>query len=231
MKTKLRKYFSIILKSWVFSFAIAIVVATSVKSSLADWNDVPTGSMQPTIMIGDRVFVNKLAYDFKIPFTTYHLAEWSNPKRGEIVVFYSPEDGTRLIKRVIGTPGDTIAIRNNKLFINDQFLEYSPLPPKNISDLDKDLQNGNVFFNENLKEKQHFVMFSKSRPSISSFGPVTVPEEQYFMMGDNRDNSADSRFFGFVDRKLIVGKATTVVISKDESFLSPRWSRFFKELI
>src|SRR6516162_10613328 len=92
---------------------VMALVVFSVRSSLADWNDVPSGSMQPTILVGDRVFVNKLAYDLKVPFTTLHLAEWSNPKRGDIVVFYSPYDGTRLVKRVVGLPGDSIELRND----------------------------------------------------------------------------------------------------------------------
>src|ERR1043165_4321169 len=91
---------------------ILAVILFSIRSSLADWNDVPSGSMRPTILEGDRIFVNKLAYDLKVPFTTIHIAEWSNPKRGDIVVFYSPHDGQRLIKRVIGLPGDMIELRN-----------------------------------------------------------------------------------------------------------------------
>src|SRR5213592_3394533 len=94
------------------------VILFAVRSSLADWNDVPTGSMKPTILEGDRVFINKLAYDLKVPFTTWHLAEWSSPKRGDIVVFYSPHDGIRLVKRVIALPGDLIELRNDKLIIN-----------------------------------------------------------------------------------------------------------------
>jgi len=91
---------------------ILVLVLFSIRSSLADWNDVPSGSMQPTILVGDRIFVNKLAYDLKVPFTTWHLAEWSQPSRGDIVVFYSPRDGTRLVKRVVGLPGDTLELRN-----------------------------------------------------------------------------------------------------------------------
>src|SRR5580692_12543008 len=87
---------------------IMLLVLFVLRSAVADWNDVPTGSMKPTIMEGDRVFVNKLAYDLKVPFTTWHLAEWGNPKRGDIVVFFSPKDGMRLVKRVIGLPGDTV---------------------------------------------------------------------------------------------------------------------------
>lgn len=231
MKNKLKKYTAIVLKSWAFSLVIALLIVTSVQSSLADWHDVPTGSMRPTILIGDRVFVNKLAYDLKIPYTTVHLAKWSDPKRGDIVVFYSPKDGMRLIKRVIGLPGDTLAMRENHLFINGEFVDYDPLKLENFDQLKLDQQDRYVFLNENLNGKEHAVMLSPSRPSLSTFAPVIIPEGQYFMMGDNRDNSADSRFFGFVDRKLIVGRATMVAISKDESFLNPRWSRFFKDLI
>src|SRR5215813_9061460 len=99
---------------------ILTLVIFSIRSSLADWNDVPTGSMKPTIVEGDRVFVNKLAYDLKVPFTTWHLAQWDNPHRGDVVVFYSPHDGQRLVKRVIGLPGDTIELRQNGLVINGQ---------------------------------------------------------------------------------------------------------------
>src|SRR6516162_5299237 len=97
---------------------ITALAMFAVRSSLADWNDVPTGSMKPTILEGDRVYVNKLAYDLKVPFTTMHLAQWSDPQRGDIVVFYSPYDGKRLVKRVIGLPGDTLELRNNSLVIN-----------------------------------------------------------------------------------------------------------------
>src|SRR3954463_1479515 len=97
-------------------FLLMLLVISSLRSILYDWNDVPTGSMKPTIEEGDRVFVNKLSYDLKVPFTTYELAKWDDPKRGDIVVFFSPADGARLVKRVIGLPGDHIALRDNQLF-------------------------------------------------------------------------------------------------------------------
>src|SRR4026208_847663 len=110
-------------KSWL----ILILVTCIFRSAIADWNDVPTGSMKPTILEGDRVFVNKLAYDLKVPFTTWHLAEWSNPQRGEIVVFFSPRDEVRLVKRVVGVPGDVVELRNNSLILNGQPVEYKPI--------------------------------------------------------------------------------------------------------
>ena len=230
MRTKLNIKSSKILKGWGFSILIALLIGTSFKSAIADWNDIPSGSMKPTILIGDRIFVNKLAYDLKVPYTNLHLARWSDPKRGDIVVFYSPKDGTRLIKRVVGLPGDTLAMRQNRLFINGQFVKYDPLPQESLYQIELDQHSKNAFFNEKLPGKKHAVMFSPSGPSLHTFKPVKIPMGQYFMMGDNRDNSADSRFFGFVDRKFIVGRATMVVISREGSFLNPRWSRLFKVL-
>src|SRR5215468_9503033 len=108
---------------------ILLAIGFSIRSSLADWNDVPTGSMRPTILEGDRVYVNKLAYDLKVPFTTWHIAEWDNPHPGDIVVFFSPYDGQRLVKRVIGLPGDTIELRDNSLVINGEPIKYQPIEP------------------------------------------------------------------------------------------------------
>ncbi|HEU4520557.1 MAG TPA: signal peptidase I, partial [Thermoanaerobaculia bacterium] len=99
-------------------FLLMLLVVSSLRSALADWNDVPTGSMKPTIEIGDRVVVNKLAYDLKIPFTTISLFKWDDPHRGDIVVLFSPIDGTRLVKRVVAIPGDTVAMADNQLYIN-----------------------------------------------------------------------------------------------------------------
>lgn len=230
MKLSLRKKLISFWKVWGCPIFVALIIATSFKSAIADWNDIPSGSMKPTILIGDRVFVNKLAYDLKVPYTTLHIAQWSDPKRGDIVVFYSPENGKRLIKRVVGIPGDTLGMRQNRLFINGQLVKYEPLQKEIIDQIEHDQQSRYVFFNENLTGQQHAVMFSKSRSSLNTFGPVIIQDGQYFMMGDNRDHSADSRFFGFVDRKLIVGRAAVVVVSREGSFLNPRWSRFFKDL-
>jgi len=230
MKYNWQKKLSGIWASWGFSLIIALLVATSFKSAVADWNDIPSGSMKPTILIGDRVFVNKLAYDLKIPYTTFHLATWADPARGDIVVFYSPEDDKRLIKRVVGLPGDIIAMQKNRLFINGQMITYESLDKQSIDQLSEGEQKNHLFLTENLKGKHHAVMISPSIPSITTFGPIRIPEGQYFMMGDNRDNSADSRFFGFVDRARIVGRSTMVVISRHGSFFHPRWHRFFTDL-
>src|SRR3954468_20658479 len=99
-------------------FILMLLVISSLRSALADWNDVPTGSMKPTIQEGDRVVVNKLAYDLKVPFTTIDIVKWGNPERGDIVVLFSPVDGTRLVKRVVAVPGDKVEMRDNQLFVN-----------------------------------------------------------------------------------------------------------------
>lgn len=210
---------------------ILAIVMFSIRSSLADWNDVPSGSMQPTILVGDRIFVNKLAYDLKVPFTTWHLTEWSNPQRGDIVVFYSPHDGTRLVKRVVGLPGDTIELRNEQLIINGTPVDYTPLNTELAEQLPKAERPGSQFATEKLPGHEHAVMAMPSLPAKRTFGPVHVPEGSYFMMGDNRDNSFDSRYFGTVERKRILGKATTVVLSfNHENYWMPRLRRSFTSL-
>lgn len=231
MTNKWKRKLTLIWRGWGWSILIALLIATSFKSAIADWNDVPTGSMKPTILEGDRIFVNKLAYDLKVPFTTWHIARWDNPKRGDIVVFFSPASGTRLVKRVVGLPGDTIAMQNNRVFINKRSLKYKILDQETIDQIAADQQTHYRFFSEDIEGKKHPLMLTPSHPSMRSFEPLAIPKGNYFMMGDNRDNSADSRFFGFVERKLIVGRATAVVISlKLDEYYLPRWNRFFKKL-
>jgi signal peptidase I len=218
-------------KNWGWIFVVTILVTTSFRSAIADWNDVPTGSMIPTILEGDRIFVNKLAYDLKVPYTTWHLAKWDDPKRGEIVVFFSPKDGKRLVKRVIGLPGDQVAMVKERLFINGQAVEYEQLSQEAIRQFAFEQQGQYVFFNEYLADRIHPVMIIPAIPALRTFGPVVVPDGHYFLMGDNRDNSADSRYFGFVERRRIVGQATNVVLSLNyKRYYLPRWNRFWHPL-
>src|SRR6185436_3961428 len=125
-----QKYRALASRWWQKEIRPLLVLALilfSIRSSLADWNDVPTGSMRPTILEGDRIWINKLAYDLKVPFMTRHIAEWSNPQRGDIAVFYSPHDGKRLVKRVVGLPGDTLELRENSVILNGEPVEYQPI--------------------------------------------------------------------------------------------------------
>lgn len=210
---------------------ILAVILFSIRSSFADWNDVPSGSMEPTILIGDRIFVDKLAYDLKVPFTTWHLAQWSNPQRGDVAVFYSPYDGTRLVKRVVGLPGDTVELQNEHLIINGRPVDYAPLNAGVSEPLPESAHARCVFATEELSEHPHVVIAIPGIPARRNYGPIQVPAGQYFMMGDNRDNSFDSRYFGTVARNRIVGKATAVVISLDhDHYWLPREHRFFCSL-
>ena len=201
---------------------ILALVLFSIRSSLADWNDVPTGSMRPTIIEGDRIFVNKLAYDFKVPFPTWRIAEWGNPQRGDIVVFFSPHDGTRMVKRVVGLPGDTIELRNNQLVLNGAPVEYQPIAEGLLRDNPANEREGRVFASEMLPGQTHAVTGNLAAPAPRTFAPIVVPAGEYFMMGDNRDDSFDSRFYGSVKREKIVGRATIVVLSLDKSNIGCR---------
>lgn len=210
---------------------ILALVIFAVRSSLADWNDVPTGSMRPTILEGDRIFVNKLAYDLKVPFTTRRIATWSNPQRGDIVVFYSPHDGTRLVKRVIGLPGDTIELQNNQLIINSKPVQYESIAADLLQDIPAAERIGHIFATEQLPGQPHSVAGHPTAPAPRNFAPVVVPQGEYFMMGDNRDDSFDSRFYGAVPRGQILGQATAVVLSLDRNkYWLPRAARFFHPL-
>jgi signal peptidase I len=196
--------------------AVIVLILTSFRSAVADWNDVPTGSMKPSIIEGDRILVNKLAYGLKVPFTTWHVARWDTPLRGEIVVFNSPADGTRLVKRVVGLPGDVVQMISERIYINGKPLNY-------------EVEDGQLI--ESLGRHRHAVQFIPHVRAMRDFGPVTVPPGEYFMLGDNRDNSADSRYFGTVPLNQILGRSSRVVLSFDyDEFYLPRRGRVLKPL-
>jgi signal peptidase I len=195
------------------------------RSAVADWNVVPTGSMQPTILIGDRILVDKLAYDVRLPLTHVSLLHLGDPQRGDIVVLDSPAANERLVKRVIGLPGDRIALRGNVLFINGHAASYAASHHGGIHD---DLRDPAHYEIERYGAMRHAIRLSDHYPSpVSSFGPVQVPQGQYLLLGDDRDNSMDSRYFGFFPRNDIVGRAHHVVASLDpEHHYLPRGDRF-----
>ncbi|MBD5779365.1 signal peptidase I [Pelagicoccus sp. NFK12] len=217
---------------WRSTILVILLGIVPLKSSFADWNWVPTSSMNPTILEGDLVYVNKLAYDLRVPLTLKRLSRWGDPEAGDIVVLFSPEDGTRLVKRVVGVPGDTLEMRNNILFVNGQRLRYEVLPERVFDGLEADLRARAVFAKESLGDREHAVM---AIPAVvterRSFARLQVPEGKYFVMGDNRDLSQDSRYFGFADREQIVGEATAVIVSFNIlDRYQPRLGRFFTEL-
>lgn len=196
------------------------------RSAVADWNDVPTGSMKPTIVEGDRILINKMAYDLKLPLSSQTLIKFSDPLRNDIVIFESKVANKRLVKRVIGLPGDTISMTNNKLFINKEVAQYTLLTKNKDYAVSQETIAGN----------SHFIR-TKSLPGDSTYQPlanfkeVSIPNGYYLMMGDNRDNSADSRVIGLVPRSEIIGRTQKVIFSLNYGqYLMPRNERFFKEI-
>jgi signal peptidase I len=199
-------------------FIIFILLMSVFRSAVADWYTVPTGSMQPTIQEGDRVVVNKMAYDLRLPFTEVTLVSLDIPQRGEIVVFESQAADMRLIKRVIGLPGDVVAMNNEIIQVNGKTLSY------------KSATNDSAI--ETLGDIQHHINIdSTASDRLSNFSPVTVPEGHYLVLGDNRRHSADSRVYGFVPHNELRGKATAIAFSVDyENYYIPRSKRFFKDI-
>ena len=193
------------------------------KSAVADLSSVSGASMQPTLLDGDKVWVNKLAYDVKIPWTDISLAEINDPSRGDIVIFDSEKANKRLVKRIVGIPGDTVYIQNNTLVINGE--------PANYEVVSRD--SSAIIIQEEIQDMAHQAQLSSRyvNRSSRSYGPSVVPDDMYFVLGDNRDNSADSRVYSFVPRGEIMGRSNSVVFSLDShnNYL-PRGERFLEGL-
>ncbi len=212
-------------------FVMIVLLILIGRSMVADWYRVPTGSMKPTIFEGDFIFVNRLAYDLKVPFTTLWLANWGNPQRGDVVVVKSPEDDDRLVKRVIGIPGDKIRLEGEQLWINDQIISYYPLPKHRFPSLSDADRASHTTAAEQLFDQVHPVMFGPEKRLPPIQGEYEVPEDHYFLIGDHRNDSRDSRYFGAVERRRILGHAVSVVGSFDpDNSWKPRWHRFFNDI-
>jgi signal peptidase I len=220
-----------------------IAVATFTRVALADTYHIPSGSMEPTLQVGDWLTVNKLRYGPHVPFTDVNLPGYAEPSRGDVVVFESPpqdpsirispdEVTPTLVKRLVGMPGDTLAMRGGELFVNSA-------PQARYSSTTADADG---FVREPLPifRWQHRYAISSAtvgtapaQPSMHDWGPLVVPFGAYFMMGDNRDNSVDSRFYGFVPRRNVRGRPMFVYYSYDvnegEAYVRAvtaiRWSR------
>jgi len=203
-------------------FILFIILMTVFRSAVADWYTVPTGSMQPTIKEGDRIVVNKMAYDIKVPFSQLSLFSLAAPKHGEIIVFESEAAENRLIKRVIGLPGDTITMRDEQLYINGTAVHYQAIIDQ------KDI----TLSSETLGEITHKIQIdTAASDQFANFGPVVVPKAHYLVLGDNRRHSADSRVYGFVPHNELKGKATAVAFSVNyDNYYLPRSDRFFQDI-
>ena len=206
---------------------MAAIILTG-RSVLADWYVVPTGSMKPTILEGDRVFVWKSAYQIRVPFTRIRLFTTGTPKRGDVVVVRNPDGGSiPFVKRLIGLPGDVVELRNEVLYLNGK-----PMPVEFLPELKAEDGETLLLGTESLMGRTHPVRILPDRPAFRNFGPITVPAGEVFVMGDNRDESRDARFFGTRPVSDLLGRAVGVMWSWNTEFMKgPRFSRFGRAFI
>ncbi len=214
-------------------FLIVITLLIALRVLVLDWHPIPSESMKPTILDGDLMLVNKLAYGLHIPGMEAPLLRWSTPKRGDIVVYYSEKAGKSLVKRVVALPNDMIILINNQLLINGVLASYyqgvgTELLPKYKKDHDQ-----RVYLIEKFKETIAYrIQIDAYRGhSWQTIGHKIVPKGHYYLLGDNRDSSADSRVYGVVSQDSIIAKARYIVgslIIKDQ--YQPRWNRFGLDL-
>jgi signal peptidase I len=213
-------------------FLVFLLLFGLFRTAVADWNPIPSGSMRPTLLEGDVVFVNRLAFDLKLPLTDVVVAHLGEPQRGDIVTFSSPKDGVRLIKRLVAVPGDTVEMRDKALVVNGQVATYEPIGtvPEQIL---PGTETPALRLNETMGSQHHVVQWFRMPDASArdSFGPIVVPAGHYLMLGDNRDDSADSRYFGMVSRELLIGRAVAIVASADiKGNWALRLSRFGERL-
>ena len=234
--------------------ALAILAALTIRWGLFESYVIPSGSMLPSLLIHDHIFVNKLAYGLRVPFSENWLAKFKEPERGEIIVFKHPKEmGTFLIKRVVGVPGDRIYFENGTLYINDIAQEKIPDPNNKVYLALKDYDfkqdkagyDSMKFYDHYIEKlqvvggfKEHSILLRQGGVDDRR-GPFTVPDGFLFMMGDNRHNSNDSRYWGFMPKENILGRASLIWLSCDDmlpglSFicnpLTIRWSRLFNSV-
>lgn len=201
-KTHTEKPKKSLVREYAEAIIIAVILALIIRTFVVQAFKIPSGSMIPTLVIGDHILVNKFLFGVKIPFTDHILFSFDAPERLDIIVFKYPEDENKdFIKRIVGTPGDRIALRDKVLYVNDV-----PMVEPYIQHTDSSILPAGLHPRD-------------------SFGPITVPPDQYFVMGDNRDQSLDSRFWGFVNREKIKGKAFLIYWSWNREETNVRWNR------
>lgn len=225
----------------VKAIALILVVVLTFRSTFFEPYRIPSGSMIPTLMIGDFILVNKFAYGFKVPFTDLSIGtlgiNWKpvylfgkkDPKAGEVIVFKFPKDPSiNYIKRVVGVPGDTIEIKNKMVYVNGKPLAAEEFDGKEImADMDDKFKKYNFkFYNSKTGEREHVTQINADSIYKAYLEKITVPKDHYFVMGDNRDFSEDSRFWGFVPRNYIKGRAILVWFSIILPFISDSSFKF-----
>jgi len=216
------------------AIALIVILVFAFRSTFFEPFRIPSGSMIPTLMIGDFILVNKFSYGFKLPYSDMfgdpiYLTSFDGPKRGDVVVFKYPRDTSfNYIKRIVGLPGDTVEVINKKLFINSKPIEEKEFDGKKIMDDmdDKFKEYKFHFYDVKTGEHKHVIQEAEGNFGLpSSFGPVIVPSDHYFAMGDNRDFSADGRVWGFIPKGHIKGKALFVWFSWIIPFLDDHPTR------
>lgn len=220
-------------RDYVTTLVLAVVCALFVRSYVATAYKVPTGSMQPTLKPGDFILASRMSYGFSIPFMRTKM-DLSTPERGDLVVFsYPNQPSVSYVKRVVGLPGDRVQILKGRLILND-----TPLSYEKLMNAGKDNPNEDVFdiFSENSEGQQWRVIMEK-KGEDKNFGPLIVPPGEVFLLGDNRDASDDSRYWGTVPLSEVSGKVLLVWLSLDwqnkwgeDRYPSVRWDRVFSPL-
>ncbi len=225
----------------VESLVVALLVAFAIRSFVVEPFKIPSTSLVPTLLVGDHIFVNKFVYGLRIPFTKHRIWDGRDPKRGEVIVFISPEDESKnFIKRVVGLPGDHVKVKGRDLYINGALVSKKEvtLAPEVADSKYLDIPDGKPysyltrfqgwdqfdFFQEHLGEVDHVDQYSKF--AWRKDFEATVSEDQYFVMGDNRDFSSDSREWGFVPRENIKGRAMFIWLSLNNEEFGIRIHRF-----
>ena len=217
-----------VLWEWAKSFQIAVVLFLVIKTFFVEAFKIPSGSMEGTLLVGDFLLVNKMVYGAEVPFTGRHLPAVREPRRGDVIVFQWPEDPTKnFVKRLVGLPGDTLAMHDGVLTLNGvaQRERYVRHTDPDVDPAGEEFRWQRAFLVPTAEARG-------SHPSRNNWGPLVVPEKSYFVLGDNRDNSLDSRYWGFVPDSLVRGRPMFVYYSyapdtaSDFSWVTKiRWGR------
>jgi signal peptidase I len=217
--TRKRKSGRQIFREYAEAIVTAIVLALLIRAFVVQAFKIPSGSMLQTLQIGDHLLVNKFVYGFDVPFKDRKVLGLRDPRQGDIIVFKYPEDPRRdFIKRVIGIGGDIVEIKEKQVYVNGRQIN-EPYVNKNMDDVD-------FFLVPYCDEAEDRKWPNRRECNRDNLRPKRVPEGTVFVMGDNRDNSQDSRFWGFVNLEDIRGKAFIIYWSQDGSIIHPRWDRF-----